>query len=282
MKDELNERISVPIVIDRSFFDAVEQRIGALRALILEERSKNYGVTLTQAQNFLDGKGRTDKSKIWELEKIREAAKFVYEISWENGISSVRTSLDEAIQTLEWEASKPRSIKISIGAYSPNRASIEVDGQRNELAIRASGPRTQLSALMESTKSLIINHSPQHKLLHQPWMPTFVGGVTFGSFFIALIVLSFEAGRYAVQTDPYIGVMRFFFTIALMFFGIFATISVSKRWGQTFPTIEFPYGQGRSAARWRVVVAMTVVYIILPIILSLIPSLVFKLSDNNQ
>lgn len=276
MNDDLSQSFSSPVVVGRSFFEAVEIRLGAFRPIILEDRAKEYEVTVTQIENFIRGKSRMVSSKIWRLENARDAVSFRYDIKWENGISSTRYGVNEAIEILEWEIARPKSVTVSIGGQTRIGASIEIDSVRDKLQIRASGPRGEISSFIRSIESLLDNHAPQNKILHSEETPTFVASLTLSSFIFSFLYFAFESGREFARAGAQTGIGLFAFAglCLAVFAGFWMTASSAKIWRQTFPTIELPFGRGRNAAKRRSAVFICVGYILVPVALSLITNLI--------
>lgn len=276
MQDDLSRSFSSPIFVDRSFFEAVELRLRAFRPLILEERAQEHGVTVTQIESFIRGRSRIDKSKLWRLERARDAASFRYDIRWENGISSTRYGVDDAMEVLEWEIARPKSLKISIGEHSAIRASIEIDSHFDKMDIRASGPRGEISSFIRSIESLLSNHAPQNRVLHLKEMPSFLATLTLISFVLSFIYFSFEAGRQfaTAGADRGSGFAAFSAICFAVLVGFLMTASSAQIWRRTFPTIEFPFGRGRNAARRRSAAFICLGYILLPLAVSFIASLI--------
>jgi hypothetical protein len=186
-----------------------------------------------------------------------------FEVSWDNGISSEFSDIEEFIDALNWESSSPNSISVKIGShYTPN-ISFSIDNDKYTLVrYRSRDSKEYIYHIKTSLENLVKNHIPPYHFLHRE-ITSFCASAFI---FSGLIFSTVTAINSIIDiSKPYI--------IGYWAFAGFISLQISqsffKIYSKSFPTVDIPFGNGRKSASRRAVILFIATSIVLPIATSL-------------
>jgi hypothetical protein len=249
-----------PLLVDRDFLRALDKRLNELISCFIDDLAKKHGISRMALDEAIAAHPLEHGDP---LRPVVQSAMYIaeirYAVQWENDAEADKLSLDDLIEMLDFEVSRPKSIKAETGPYADEKVKVALGSrysQKIEVTFRTDHERR--AQCLQVIDNLMSQYGPKSAYLHTKIFRNFVTGA-IGVF--SLIMIVSVLSNLLVEVN---NVFSFFSSIIIVFGSAFA----GRQYAVVYPLIEFAFGRHRNHTDMQKLGGWILATLLLPVFLA--------------